>query len=334
MIKVGVVGATGYTGTECVRLLMQHPEVSEISVFANSLAGESTYSYFGQSDKLPTSFMQFSEDVDYALDCLFLAIPHQTSHSMMPALRKHAYKIIDLSADFRLNSSDLYHEYYNVTHQSSNLLTGIPYGLSEYYAADIAKASCVANPGCFAISSILALKPFTDTNKAAFTVIDAKSGASGAGKSSNETFMYCEVNEQIRAYNTNQHRHMAELTEQCSSSILFSPHVVPMNRGILTACYIQTTTSETIDSVLSLYQDVYKHASFVRVMQQPMPSTKSVVGTNMCELSIQQVTDTHVVVFSAIDNLIKGASGNAIQLMNIMFNLDEKLGLPQIPHRV
>ncbi len=334
MIKVGVVGATGYTGTECVRLLIQHPHISEITVFANSLVGEPTSSYFGQSDKLPVTFMPFSEEEEYALDCLFLAVPHQTSHNIMPSLLKHAYKVIDLSADFRLNSSDLYHEYYNGTHQSANLLTGIPYGLAEYYSDDISKASCVANPGCFAISSILALKPFTDSKKAAFTVIDAKSGTSGAGKSANETFMYCEVNEQIRAYNTNQHRHMAELNEQCSSSILFSPHLVPMNRGILTACYIQTTASETLDSVLALYKKTYKDAPFVRIVQQRMPSTKSVVGTNICEISVQQVTDTHVVVFSAIDNLIKGAAGNAIQLMNLMFNVDEKLGLPQIAHRV
>ena len=335
MIRVGIVGASGYTGVECVRLLQHHPNVEITALFANRSAGKSTETFFGNVSTLPNIFEEFNPKHPYDIDCLFLALPHTTVHPIMDDMMQHDYKIIDLSADFRLNSAKRYTTYYNQDHLSEQYLTKAVYGIPEYYSRDIESASLVANPGCYAISTILALKPLTDNNIIKQVIVDAKSGVSGAGKTLNESFLYCEANEHLSAYKTNKHRHMAEFEEQCKCPILFSPHLVPMNRGILATCYIETNSTQTVESVRSIYQSQYKNMPFIRTHTNNFkPSTQSVVGSNICDISILDVTKTHIVVTSAIDNLIKGAAGNAIQNLNIMFGQPQDRGLPAIAQRV
>ena len=335
MITIAVLGASGYSGSECVRLLQHHQHINIKHLFADRCAGQSTRSFFGIHNDLPDQFEKFEPKTDYHIDCLIIALPHKTVHKIMADIARKSYKVIDLSADFRLKSVDLYHKTYDDTHQCPSLLAETVYGIAEYNKNKIKQASLVANPGCYAISSILALKPLANESLIHDVIIDAKSGVSGAGKCIEEPFIYCEINEHTRAYKTNDHRHMAEINQECDTDIIFSPHLIPMNRGILTSCYISLSKEMTQDDTYALYSQFYKEEPFVTIQtSEDQPTTQAVLGTNMCLISIKRLTETKWVVFSAIDNLIKGSAGNAIQLINIMFDLPEKAGLPTIPQRI
>lgn len=335
MIRVGIVGASGYTGQECVRLLATHPDCEIVSLFANTLAGTSTHTLFNQEQNIPTTFEKFDSKKNYEIDCLFLAVPHTTVHPLMNDISKHSYKVIDLSADFRLSSEDSYNMTYNQHHESAHLLENFVYGIPELYYDRIKSAHYVSNPGCFAIASILALFPLASKNLINNAIIDAKTGVSGAGKTVIDNLLYCEVNEQIRAYKTNKHRHSVEIRQACGIDVLFSPHLVPMQRGILASCYITCTSTLTKNECLNLYQSCYLNQPFILIQEDnPMPSTKNVVRSNSCELSIVETHGNSFVIFSAIDNLVKGSAGNAIQCMNIMFGLNQKLGIAKIAERI
>jgi len=334
MIRVAVGGASGYTGSECVRLLHAHPQVEIVSLFAQKNAGASTAPYFYGQAGIPTTFDTFDPACSYDIDCLFLALPHTAVHPMMDEMAKHPYKIIDLSADFRLSSAEMYHTYYDQSHQAPSFLKHVVYGCVEYYKHDIAQAKWVANPGCNALAVILALKPLTEAGLVKQAVVDAKCGVTGAGKTVSEALLFSEVNEQCTAYKTHAHRHVAEFNEQCPCPLIFSPHLVPMQRGILASCYIETTASQTVASLMTHYETAYSQAPFIRVQQNKQASTRHVERSNMCELTVACVTPTHAIVFSAIDNLLKGAAGNAIEVFNVMFSLEQPTGLPQLPERV
>jgi N-acetyl-gamma-glutamyl-phosphate reductase len=333
MLRVAVVGATGYTGYELLRLLQHHPAVAITELFSTQLEGEPTDTLFSGQHKLPKTFKTFSADEDYDIDFLFLAVPHATTHEYMHKLEKKSYRVIDLSADFRLNDTELYERYYQIKHANPQLLQKIPYGLPELYFDAIKHSRIVANPGCYSTTAILGLYPLCEAGLVEHVVIDAKSGVSGAGKTLKKSSLYCEVNEHLSAYATNNHRHQAELIEHLNVPHVFSPHLIPMMRGILCSSYVQTKTKINIDELVALYSDFYKECTFVTVQTGKLATTQSVIGSNRVEITLCIQNDA-VIVFSASDNLIKGAAGQAIQNMNIMVGLNEDLGLPLLGQAV
>ena len=333
MINVGVVGATGYTGYECVRLLQHHPKVKITWLFSQQQATESTHSLFGSHTSLPDTFTKFEPHKTYKnCDVLLLAVPHVQSHEYMSELAKKSYKIIDLSADFRLNDPNSFLDAYQTTHQHPDLLSKVPYGLPELYEDDIKNASIVANPGCYATATILSLYPLLKSDITCTSIIvDAKSGVSGAGKSLKTASHFGEANEHLSAYSINNHRHQTEIAEQLGQSITFVPHLIPMSRGIFITAYITLDRSIDLDTLASLYT-IYRDKPFVTVsLNEQAPSTKQVVGSNQCYVNLLcQSSSNQIIITGMIDNLIKGAAGQAIQNMNCMFDMDQTLGLPQL----
>ncbi|MBI60343.1 N-acetyl-gamma-glutamyl-phosphate reductase [bacterium] len=334
MLKVAILGASGFTGFECIRLLQAHPNVVITHLFSLREPSSDINTYIN-TDSIPNNVEMFNPQTPYDIDCLIIALPHTHVFPIMPELIAHSYKIIDLSADFRLTDGNRYDMHYHNTHTCKDILDDSVYGLNEFYGTDIKKATLVANPGCYAIATILALKPLTDKSLINHVTIDAKSGVSGAGKAMQDRFLYANANEHLSAYQVNSHRHMAEFEENCPCSLTFTPHLVPMNRGILIAAYIDLTQIQVMDSLFELYQSHYESAPFVTIeANASYPSTQAVVGSNMVKISICQVNETRAIVMSTIDNLIKGAAGNAIQSMNLMFGFSETLGLPLVAQRV
>ena len=328
-INAGVLGVSGYTGQELVRLLSHHPVFELKSLFSTS--------YEGVYGDLVPEFLSVAlpevERYDASkcgdLDVIFLAVPHTQGMAIVQQLMAtyDALKIIDLSADFRLSDADQYESYYQVSHDVPHYLSEAVYGLPEKNSVALASARLCANPGCYATSMILGLLPLVGQLDSKTPIsIDAKSGVSGAGKGLKASSLFCEVHDQLSAYATGQHRHMAELIQEAGfTNVLFSPHLVPMHRGIESAIYIH----HPMDAVEleAVYQDYYKAHPFVSVYSSPtMPSTRLVNHTNHCAIIPKKVGDW-VVVFSLLDNLIKGASGQAIQNANIMFGLDQTDGL-------
>ena len=335
MLKIAILGASGFTGFECIRLLQAHPDVAITHLFTLRESKSDINRYITGIKSIPQACEVFDPKQSYDIDCLIIALPHTCVFPLMPMMIQQSYKIIDLSADFRLKASQRYNMYYDIDHTCQELLLESVYGLNEFYADAIKTSKLVANPGCYAIATILALKPLTDQNLINHVVVDAKSGVSGAGKALQDTFLYANANEHISAYKTNKHRHMAEFEENCECSMIFSPHLVPMNRGILVSAYIQLNKKQTIDSIARYYQEAYENAPCVRLfIQEKQPSTQDVVGSNMANITISQVSETEAIIVSTIDNLIKGAGGNAIQSMNLMFGLAETAGLPLVAQRV
>lgn len=334
MIRVGIAGATGYTGIELVRLLSAHPHVVLKRLYSKSQVGAVFSTLFPQfSGRVDSVLDPLSADTLDDIDILFLALPHGQAQHHYELFRSLNLRVIDLSADFRLNNPSHYAKYYGEPHARPDLLGSIPLGLPEVYFNEIKNAQYVACPGCYATSVMLALKPATDAGWVTGPVIaDAKSGVSGAGKSLKESSLYCEVNGAFSAYGTHGHRHRPEMEMVTGATILFSPHLVPMNRGILASVYIPVDPSLTQSKIFSHYQDYYTNAPFVSVFEGTnTPSTKFVSGTNHCWLTVKHCPDINqLVIFSAIDNLLKGASGQAIQCMNIMIGAPESAGLPVI----
>lgn len=334
MLRIGVVGATGYTGLELCRLLSFHSQVSITHLFSQQYAGKRYSDVYPQfSGVLDLTLEAFTTDSLPEVDVLFLAIPHATSHAYMHELMKVPnMKIIDLSADFRLESAADFQHYYDVEHRNESLLTEIPYGLPELFKPQIKGAKCVANPGCYATSVILGLHPLIQNKLITGQIVaDCKSGVSGAGRKPKEGTLLCEAGEAFSAYGTGVHRHSAEINYFLGKSVLFSPHLVPMSRGILSTLYVTLDEGVSFDDAVTAFQTAYKAAPFVQVSEDYSPNTKFVSGTNNCRISITAIPNSNqIVVCSAIDNLIKGAAGQAIQNMNIMCDIDETEGLQQV----
>jgi N-acetyl-gamma-glutamyl-phosphate reductase len=333
MINVAIVGATGYTGLELCRLLLDHPNVHIKHLYANSNSGSVFSDLYPQfKSKLDHTLEVFDPKSPPSVELLFLAVPHAQSHAYMHDLYESPLRIIDLSADFRLDSANEFDKYYNVTHQNPSMMKSIVYGIPEIYSKEIKKAKCVANPGCYATSVILGLYPLMKEKLVQGSVIaDAKSGASGAGRGAKVANLFCEISQGFSAYSTGFHRHEAEMEQVLGSPIFFSPHLVPMNRGILASLYVSLTKSLSKDQVMAIYKSYYKECPFIILNDKQSPNTKYVAGSNNCMIHVAQAKGK-TVVFSVIDNLLKGAAGQAIQNMNIMFDYEEKLGLPTIGH--
>ncbi len=335
MIKVSVIGATGYTGAELVRLLLHHPQVRIDKLTSESFAGQKFSQVY---PGIRCDIICEKLDVEKITSpFVFTALPHGTSAEVVDKLYKRGAKIVDLSADFRLNKKEIYEAWYGIIHPREDLLSKAVYGLPELYREKIKKATLVANPGCYPTSIILALAPLLRYNliEKRTIVADSKSGVSGAGRKPSLNTHFPEVNENINAYKIEGHRHIPEMEQELSKiakekvTLTFIPHLIPVNRGIFSTCYAQLKKDCTTEELFELYTQFYRGETFVEVLPPGIfPHTKEVLHTNLCRIGLHvDKRCGRVIVLSVIDNLLKGASGQAIQNMNLMCGFEEKTGL-------
>ena len=333
-IKAGVINVTGYVGVELARLLYQHSQVELRSVTGRSAAGQKLGGLFPTLNTEDSIESELGQDIDIA----FSAMPHKSSVDVVPTLLKQGIRVIDISADFRLKDADAYPKWYGFIHPEVGLLQEAAYGLPELHGDKIASASLVANPGCYSTSAILALAPVIKERLIyPNIIIDSKSGVSGAGRTLSLTTHYPEANENTCAYSLEGHRHLPEIEQELgvlapelSLSITFVPHLVPMNRGILSTCYANLNNKLEREDLIQLYLDFYRESPFIRVTNSP-PQTKHVWGSNFCLIyPTIDVNTNRLIVISCLDNLVKGGAGQAVQNMNIMFDLPETSGLESL----
>ncbi|MFP6637443.1 MAG: N-acetyl-gamma-glutamyl-phosphate reductase [Nitrospinaceae bacterium] len=338
MVKVSIAGASGYTGLELIRLLVNHPDVELTVLTSETFQGQTIAEVFPSLNGVVDLKLR-PLDESIANDCgvLFLALPHTTAMSKVPAYLKYDCKVIDLSADYRLKDPKAYTDWYSVTHTNPELLEQVVYGLPELHREAIQSAQFIANPGCYPTSVILALAPLLQTDWVDLDSIisDSKSGVSGAGRKPSLTTQYSEVNEGVNPYGLADHRHTPEMEQELSAvagkpvRLTFSPHLMPMIRGMLSTIYINLNQTLTDEKLVEHYRNFYKDESFIRVLNPgKFASTRYVLSSNFCDIGLKvDSRNQRLIITSAIDNLIKGASGQAIQNMNIMLGLDEKTGL-------
>ncbi|MCT4606588.1 MAG: N-acetyl-gamma-glutamyl-phosphate reductase [Marinisporobacter sp.] len=342
MIRVGIIGATGYAGQQLVWLLHQHKSTEIIFLSSYSYADHSFSDIHPQYDRFLENVcinIQSIENKLHEIDLLFIALPHGKSFEITKKALNLGVKVIDLGADFRLKNPLSYEKWYGLQHSCINLLSASVYGLPEIHRKAIKKAQLIANPGCYPTASILALAPILkhgliDTKS---IIIDAKSGVSGAGRKASIPTLFAECNESIKAYGVGGHRHTPEIEQETSNiygkeiTLSFTPHLIPMNRGILATCYINLKEKQSQEDLYILYKDFYKDECFIRIRKN-LPETKWVKGTNLCDIGLCVDERTgRVIILSAIDNLMKGAAGQAVQNMNILFGLKETEGLELLP---
>jgi len=339
VIKVGIIGATGYTGAELVRLLSRHTGAAIVALTSRSYPGEPFWRVYPH---LKEHVDLACEDLDLPAlvnrcDVVFTALPHGHAMEVAREVVRQGKRLIDLGADFRLQDPAVYERWYGVTHTAADLLPGAVYGLSELYRDRIREARIVANPGCYPTATLLALAPLLRRGLVdpAGIIVDAKSGVSGAGRKLDLRAHFSEVNENVRAYAVASHRHTPEIEQALSAlaqvpvTISFTPHLIPMTRGILVTIYAPLRQEMTTGGLLEVYTAFYAGEPFVRILPEGiLPQTKAVFGSNYCDIGVVADTRTgRVVVLAAVDNLVKGASGQAVQNMNIMFGVDETAGL-------
>jgi N-acetyl-gamma-glutamyl-phosphate reductase len=343
--KIGILGASGYTGGELVRVLLRHPRVEIALLTAERSAGKAMREVFPQFSPFDLPQLVAIDGLDWAglaLDIAFCALPHATTQKVIKELlaKAPATKVIDLSADFRLSDTAAYATWYGHEHHSPELQPEAVYGLSEIYRREIKKARLVANPGCYTTCAQLPLVPLIK-NKAIDLdeiVVDAKSGMTGAGRAAKEAMLFSEVSEGFNAYGVGRHRHMAELDQEFSRAagqeviVSFTPHLVPMNRGILSTIYVRGRRGRTPQDLHAILLKSYMKEPFVHVLPfGEIPQTRHVRGSNMTFIGV--ATDRipgRAIIVSVLDNLVKGASGQAIQNMNLVMGWPETLGLEQV----
>ncbi|MFH1709487.1 MAG: N-acetyl-gamma-glutamyl-phosphate reductase [bacterium] len=334
MIKVGIIGGSGYTGVILAGLVLRHPEAELAFVASESHKNEKLSDVYPHLKGI-ADITYKAPDIDKIAkeaDVVFLALPNGKAMNIAPKILDAGAKVIDLSADYRFKDAYVFKEWYKMDHSSKDLLSKAVYGLPEI--EKVSGAKLVANPGCYATASILGLYPLIkegliDKNS---VIVDAKSGVSGAGKSPTDDTHFPNCNEGISAYKVASHRHTPEIEQELGGDIKisFTPHLVPMTRGILATIYAKASKPVDEDKLINIYKEFYKGKTFVRVLEG-LPSTKYVYGTNYCDIAVKCDKRTNnIIVLSAIDNLVKGASGQAVQNMNIMFGLPETAGLELI----
>jgi N-acetyl-gamma-glutamyl-phosphate reductase len=339
MINARIVGISGYTGQTLVDILLRHPQVRLAHVSSRSSAGLSLAKIFPQFAGRTTLVCSKPVVKDIAACCevVFLALPHTASLEFVPQLLKAGLRIVDLSADYRIKDRSIYEQFYHAVHGDKDNLSRAVYGLPEFSRLAIRKANLVANPGCYSTAAILAVAPLLISGSvdAGSIIIDAKSGVSGAGKKIEEAFLFAEANEDFKAYKINRHQHIPEINQILSKisgkkvTVTFVPHLLPVNRGILETVYVQKAESSKFKArnVLTFYKKFYKTEPFVRIRDEgEFPRLKDVVGTNYCDIGVKEEKDM-VIIVCVIDNLLKGASGQAVQNMNIMCGYPEKTAL-------
>ncbi|MFO1241631.1 MAG: N-acetyl-gamma-glutamyl-phosphate reductase [Rickettsiales bacterium] len=330
-INVAILGASGYTGAELLRLLPLHPQVEIAALTAETQAGQKMADVFPHLAHMGFPDLVTIEQVDFSkIDLVFCCLPHGTTQAVLSKLPEHV-RIVDLSADFRLRDETSYAEWYGHAHQASALQKEAVYGLTEHYRDQVKTARLVANPGCYPTSALLPLVPLLKAKAISEEgiIIDAKSGVTGAGRSVKRNLLFCEIDEGMSAYSVGHHRHMPEIEQEMSIAagtaitINFTPHLIPIRRGMISTIYVKL--NKTLDDARKVLTDAYASEYFVHVLDKGvMPSTHSVRGTNYCQMNVfKGRTDKDMIIVSAIDNLGKGASTQAIQNMNVMFGFDE-----------
>ncbi|MDD4980887.1 MAG: N-acetyl-gamma-glutamyl-phosphate reductase [Candidatus Omnitrophica bacterium] len=335
MVRVGIVGATGYAGEELIGILLRHSQVRITSVSAKIDKPEGIEKIFPKFKNKISLVCKEPDIKEIVAECdlVFLALPHTVSMEIAPKLLGAGKKVIDLSADYRLKNTATYTQFYKAKHKDKVSLVKAVYGLPELYRAKIKNAQLIANPGCYPTAAILSLAPLVAFNLAdsGSIIIDAKSGVTGAGKKVAESFLFSEINGDFKAYKVNVHQHMPEINQELSKlaakgiKVIFVPHLLPLNRGILETIYVKKgqRAKGKGQKLISLYKKFYKKEPFVRIKDEgDFPRIKDVVGTNFCDIGIKESADS-IIIISAIDNLLKGASGQAVQNMNIMYKFPE-----------
>jgi len=348
--KVAIIGASGYSGEELVHLLLQHPHAELVAVTSRQNAGQTLAQVFPKFASHPKSkTLRFTDPNAEVLakqaDVVFLALPHGVAAEYAVPLMNAGCTVIDLSADFRLKSAEIYQEFYAHDHPAPDLLQKSVYGLPEIHREAIKKSTLIASPGCYPTSILLPLIPLLKAGliKPAGIIADSMSGVSGAGRKAEVDYLFCECNESVRPYGVPKHRHLSEIEEQLSLAagtkvvIQFTPHLIPVNRGILTTLYLApsehfndaTGATKLAEKISAAYQSAYGNEPFVRLLEgKALPDTKNVTGTNICEIAWRLDARTgRLIVMSAEDNLVKGASGQAVQSMNIVCGWPETAGL-------
>ena len=342
MLKVAIVGASGYTGIELLRILVGHPEIEICCVTSRQHEGLPINQVF-------PSLSGFCELVCEPLDVtaiakradlIFTALPHKSAMEVVPGFLAAGCKVVDLSADYRLKDQDIYEQWYQV-HSSPELFSEAVYGLPELYRNQLRSARLVANPGCYPTSVILGLAPLLEKQliDPQSLIVDSKSGVSGAGRGLKLGSLYCETNEGFKAYGIASHRHTPEIEQELTGladstiRLNFTPHLLPVNRGILSTCYADLLEDKTSEELIELFQQRYVDEPFVRVMPGgELPNIAFVRGTNFCDIGcVSDQRTGRVIVVTAIDNLVKGAAGQAVQNMNIICDFHEALGLGIVP---
>lgn len=338
MIKVGLVGATGYAGQQLLWILEKHKEVEIVFLSSNSYEGKDISEIYKNYKKYYSKKLISQNEVEKRLDeidLLFMALPHGMSEKLAYEALKKNVKVIDLGADFRLDDSETYESWYNVKHEYPEINNEAVYGLPELYKEKIKKSNIIAAPGCYPTSAILGAAPLLKNNLAdtKSIIVDSKSGVSGAGRGLKVDSLFTEVNENFKAYNLFMHRHTPEIEQEMGKaagkdvSVIFTPHLLPINRGILSTIYLDLNQKISQKEVYELYREFYKNDYFVRINEE-LPEIKNIKNTNICEIGLRVHEEKKkIIVVSTIDNLIKGAGGQAVQAMNIMFGIDEKEGL-------
>ncbi|MEB0012863.1 N-acetyl-gamma-glutamyl-phosphate reductase [Glaciimonas sp. Gout2] len=342
MIKVGIVGGTGYTGVELLRLLATHPQVQLMAVTSRKEDGTPIADmYPSLRGRIALSFSSPENAHLEACDVVFFATPHGVAMAQAPALLAAGVKVIDLAADFRLQDTAVFEKWYKLSHNCPDLLREAVYGLPELNRAAIKEARIVGNPGCYPTTMQLGLAPLLKAGviDASNLIADCKSGVSGAGRKAEVTMLFSEASDNFKAYGVSGHRHLPETLEQLSKltkdkvGLLFTPHLVPMIRGMHSTIY--TRLNQKIDNVAlqALFEDTYKDEPFVDVMPfGAHPETRSTRGSNMLRIALHRPNDGDTVVVLVVqDNLVKGSSGQAVQCMNLMFGLEETTGLMHVP---
>ncbi|MBE7021739.1 MAG: N-acetyl-gamma-glutamyl-phosphate reductase [Ruminococcaceae bacterium] len=338
MIRVGVLGATGYAGSELVRLLSQHGGVCLCMLTSKSYEGQKMSDIYPAMRGVCDLVLEAPEPETVAEKCdlVFTALPHGASKEIIPRLYALGLKIIDLSGDYRYNDQAVYEQWYQQPHSSPELLAESVYGLPELHREEIKKTRLIGNPGCYTTCSILGLAPLLSAKviEEKNIIIDAKSGVSGAGRGLGLDYHFCECTENMKAYKVATHRHTSEIEQELSLvakspiTLSFTPHLVPMKRGIFATMYANLIELKKKEELIALYQDFYKDEPFVRVYQEGLPESNHVSGSNFVDIGLcVDERLSRVIVVSAIDNLVKGAAGQAVQNMNLLLGLPETQGI-------
>lgn len=343
MVKAGIIGSTGYAGAEIVRLLLQHKDVEIVWYGSRSYIDKKYYEVFRNMFRLVDAKCMDDdmETLADSVDVIFTATPQGLCASLVNEEILNKVKIIDLSADFRIKDVSIYEQWYGMDHKSPQFIDEAVYGLCEINRDKVKDARLVANPGCYPTCTTLSIYPLLKEGliNPETIIVDAKSGTSGAGRGAKVNNLFCEVNENIKAYGVTTHRHTPEIEEQLSYAagsdvmINFTPHLVPMNRGILITAYASLNKKVSYEEVKAVYDKYYRNEQFVRVLDKDVPpETRWVEGSNYVDVNFKIDERTNrIIMMGAMDNLIKGAAGQAVQNMNIMFGFEENEGLLQVP---
>ena len=335
MIKIAVIGASGFTGVELVKLLKNHPKLEKIDLYSFNNAGKKIKDFSSELAGYDDILKDFSKIIFNDYDLIFFACPNGTVMNAYKDMKDSKARIIDLAADYRLDDEQLWEKYYKQKHKSPEILSEAVYGLTEINRYKIKDAKIVANPGCYPTAAILALYPLLKYSliKEDRIIIDAKSGYSGAGREKIESGLNKKIKNNFMPYNFYNHRHFPEITQELNKaannkvSIIFSPHILPIYRGILETIYVDLKSGLNHEDIIKIYKDFYKDEIFIKINESGFTNISDVINTNNVKISFHLGEKNNLTIISAIDNLLKGAAGQAVQNMNIMFGYDELIAL-------